>query len=133
MRTSKFIAPFALLFMFVLIWVVNASAEMNHWYWQVRWLDKPMHFWGGAWLASFGLWLFSFRNGIVRRDFLPILSTALLFAFDGGLFWELYEAITGLLTVGHMNIIFDTLGDLLFDILGGTTVAVLVWFRVKFK
>ena len=48
------------------------------------------------------------------------VGTALLV----GVGWEIYEALISFLTVGHINDIIDTGGDILFDILGGLVVAV---------
>jgi len=47
------------------------------------------------------------------------------------LLWEAYEAVVSFFTVGHMNAIKDTIGDLLFDIIGGTAVAILVWAQTN--
>ena len=52
-------------------------------------------------------------------------------ALGVGLAWELFEAGLGLATVGHINEIADTLGDLFFDTLGGTAVALFTWVRMK--
>ncbi|MCK9344754.1 MAG: hypothetical protein M0P64_01355 [Candidatus Pacebacteria bacterium] len=125
--------PTSLLFLLIVIAVVNGIAETYHWYWVYRWFDIPMHFSGGMWLAGMGLWWAYFRKGTAPQSFLATWATAILFAFSIGFLWEVYEAVISFATVGHMNDILDTLGDLLFDILGGTAVAVLVQFRAKLK
>lgn len=125
--------PIILLIFLVAIAVVNALAGINDWFWIYRWLDMPMHFAGGAWLALFGVWWQYSRRGVSESRFLHILGVCLIFALSIGLLWEAYEAVVSFLTVGHMNEIKDTLIDLLFDTMGGVTVAVLVWNRSKLK
>jgi len=125
--------PIILVIFLIAIAVVNALADVNHWYWTMKWFDTPMHIAGGAWLAGFGVWWQYFRRGVVASGFLQILGVCLVYALSIGLLWEAYEAVVSFLTVGHMNEIPDTLGDLLFDIIGGTTVAILVWNRAKLK
>jgi len=98
----------------------------------MRWFDMPMHFAGGAWLASFGVWWQYYRRGLVATGgVLQILGVCLVFALSIGLLWEAYEAVVSFFTVGHMNAIKDTIGDLLFDIIGGTAVAILVWSQTN--
>ncbi|HAS84966.1 MAG TPA: hypothetical protein DCS23_02775 [Candidatus Yonathbacteria bacterium] len=125
--------PIILVVFLVAIAVVNAFADVYHWYWTMRWFDMPMHFAGGAWLASFGVWWQYYRRGLVVERFLQILGACLVFALSVGLLWEAYEAVVSFFTVGHMNAIKDTIGDLLFDIMGGTAVAILVFTKEKLK
>ena len=125
--------PIILVVFLVAIAVVNGFADINHWYWTNKWLDMPMHFAGGAWLAGFGVWWQYFRKGVYEFSFFKILGVCLVYALSIGLLWEAYEAVVSFFTVGHMNSMQDTLGDLLFDILGSITVAVLVWGQSKFK
>lgn len=125
--------PIILVLFLIAIAVVNALADINHWYWTMKWFDTPMHLAGGAWLAGFGVWWQYYRRGVVLPGFSQILGVCLVFALSIGLLWEAYEAVVSFITVGHMNAIPDTLADLLFDIIGGTTVAILVWNRAKLK
>ena len=125
--------PVILVVFLIAIAVVNGFADVNHWYWTKRWLDMPMHFAGGAWLAGFGVWWQYFRRGINVPGFTQILAVCLIFALSIGLLWEAYEAVVSLLTVGHMNSMQDTISDLLFDIIGSITVAVLIWGQTKLK
>lgn len=124
--------PLILVVFLIAIAVVNGFADVNHWYWTMRWFDAPMHFAGGMWLAGFGVWWRYSRRGVSTPSFLMLLGVCLLFALGVGLLWEIYEAVVSSLTVGHINAMSDTLGDLLFDTIGGTTVAILVFTRAKF-
>jgi len=123
--------PPVLVFLIIAIAVVNGFAESYYWYWRMRWFDMPMHFAGGVWLAGTALWLWYRAENEVTIRFLKIFAICLGAAFGIGLAWELFEAGLGLMTVGHINDMADTLGDLLFDILGGTTVAIWFWQRAK--
>lgn len=131
--------PIFLVVLIVLIAVVNFLANKYFWYWTftfvfdhriVRWFDMPMHFLGGVWLAGMALWWYSSLK-LVIDDFLRILAIALLAAFGIGLIWEMYEGGVGLVTVGHINAMSDTLSDLSFDTLGGVVVALWTWFMRK--
>ncbi|MFA5996973.1 MAG: hypothetical protein WC791_00630 [Candidatus Paceibacterota bacterium] len=125
--------PISLTFLLIVIAIANALAETHSWYWIYRWFDMPMHFAGGVWLGGMAIWYFYFRKGLEPHTLLPILTVSIFVAFGIGLLWEVFEAVVSLFTVGYMNDILDTLGDLLFDILGGTTMAVLVWWWMKLK
>lgn len=123
--------PAFLVAFLVAIALVNGVATEGHWYYTMRWLDMPMHFAGGVWLAWFGIWWQYTRRGVVPASFSSVLGVCLAFAVSVGILWEAYEAIVSLLTVGHMNAMLDTLGDLFFDTLGGTIVAIAMWVKIK--
>lgn len=133
MPSSRIQIPVLLVVLLVVIAIVNGFAEVYHWYWTMRWFDMPMHFAGGVWLAGFGTWWQYSKQGVPVQRFLPLFAVCIIYALSIGLLWEAYEAVVSFFTVGHMNAMPDTLSDLLFDILGGTTVSVLVWVRTKLK
>lgn len=125
--------PVALALSLFAIAIINASASAYYLYWTLRWLDMPMHFAGGAWLAGFGVWWQFFQKEASAKSFFAVLWVCLIYAISIGLVWEVYEATISFFTVGHMNAMADTLSDLLFDILGGTTVAIFTWWRMSQK
>ncbi|MEK7148379.1 MAG: hypothetical protein AAB770_00510 [Patescibacteria group bacterium] len=133
MNSRQFHIPVTLVAFLVFIAIVNGLAYANYWYWTMRWFDMPMHFAGGAWLAAFGVWWQYSRLGVAPKDFISLLGVCFIFAFGVGLLWEAYEAVVSFLTVEHINAMSDTLSDILFDILGGTIVAVFTWWRFKHK
>lgn len=124
MSTSQLRIPPFLVLLIVIIAVANGLADKYFWYWQIRWFDIPMHFLGGVWLAGMAFWWYYFNKKTTNISFSSILATCLVAALGVGLVWEIYEAIVGLLTVGHINAMFDTTKDLFFDTLGGIVVAV---------
>lgn len=101
-----------------------------HWYWTYVWFDIPMHFLGGFWVGMVYFW-FNPKIEILNSWFykLPKYLTNLLFilAFTAfiGVFWEFFEFgldfFTGE-TMRFQGTSKDTIGDLFFDLLGGTTV-----------
>lgn len=128
MQTRPF--PVILVLLIIAIAIVNGLAQIYSWYWGMRWFDMPMHFAGGVWLAGVAVWWRYYRNVRVRASFLQILTTATIATIGIGLLWEVFEACVSLLTTGYINEIPDTLGDLLFDIIGGIVVSVSVWLRM---
>lgn len=133
MQSSRFQIPVVLVIFLIAIAIINGFADAYHWYWTHRWFDNPMHFAGGAWLASFGFWWQYRRRNVPLTGFVALLGVCLVFSLGVGLLWEGYEAMVGFLTVGHINAMSDTLSDLLFDILGSITVAGLIWGQSKLK
>ncbi|MCK5095952.1 MAG: hypothetical protein KAR24_01215 [Candidatus Pacebacteria bacterium] len=111
---------------FVTVFWINAFALKNFLYWELPWLDIPMHFLGGFWLGLSALWLY-YLSGFYKKIsdehrkkgyvWLLALTSALVL----GSVWEIYEF--------GMDIIadktdrydaLDTLSDLFFDAVGGT-------------
>jgi hypothetical protein len=118
----------------VAIAVVNAFAEHYYWYWLMRWFDMPMHFAGGIWLAGTVLWWRFFSGKFtVSPNAKTIFAWAVLGAIGVGLIWEVYEAAVSYFTVGHMNDILDTIGDLVLDTMGGAVAAGILWVRTHNK
>ena len=121
--------PQVLVILIVAIALVQILAESYHWYWLMRWFDIPMHFMGGAWVAGVALWwrFFSGRFPLAPIDAKAIFTWAMIGAIGIGVAWEAYEAGVSYLTVGHMNDMLDTGGDLIFDVLGGAVSAMILW------
>ncbi len=77
-----------------------------------------MHFLGGVMLATFAIGLFPHRN--------PWFFTG--FVFVGSLAWEVFEYSFGV--SGGRNFFFDTVLDLLMDILGAALIFLMVRFTL---
>jgi hypothetical protein len=96
-------------------------------YYAIAATDLVMHFAGGLWVGL-GAILFFFTAGVVClpwRDGRVVAVVALASVLAVGLGWEVYELMAGL-----TDPVFDradTLGDLIFDLLGG--VVALGYFR----
>ncbi len=94
--------------------------------WYVRgWhLDFLLHFLAGAWLAAFGAY-FLFVRGPVRAGNRAYAALLLLgFAGLTGILWEFHEYVFDAVNPDpsrHMQVsVFDTMGDLFFDLLGAS-------------
>lgn len=126
--------PRVLVVLIVAIAIVNAFAEHYYWYWRLREFDMPMHFAGGIWLAGTALWWRFFSGRFtVSMNTKAIFAWAIMGALGVGLVWEVYEAGVSYVTVGHINDMWDTMSDLIFDTLGGFTVASAVWIKQKYN
>lgn len=121
--------PIALVVILVLFATVNILANLNYWYWTMRWLDMPMHFTGGAWLAGTAVW-FRFYSGRLAgemRGLFHVLLWGVGVAVCVGVVWEIYEMVVSLAVGKDINAISDTLSDIFFDALGAFLVSVFMW------
>lgn len=126
------VSPKFILIFLIFILLIHILASVNGWYWTYRWLDIPMHFLGGFWLAGVFFWLNSKFNVIeiqsrnIGRNFwksgFPKLLLVLGFVALIGVLWEFFEFICDFLIL-HGQILqrgaADTIKDLFFDLVGG--------------
>lgn len=112
---------------------IDCIANYNSWYWTIRWLDMPMHFAGGVWVAGVTLWWKFFSGAQETPAVAPTITRLLIWGIGGaliiGLGWEIYESVVTLITQGHINDIQDTVSDLFFDMAGGMFVVFL--YKIK--
>lgn len=97
----------------------------NYFFWYYPWYDIPIHLLGGLTIGFWGAAL------AARRGFRPwqAFIFCLLIAIAAGSIWEIFEYVTGISReIGYW---FDTIKDLVDDILG-TTVAVIL-YRITYK
>jgi hypothetical protein len=117
-----------LLLVFLLIVGVNAFAYWKHLYFYVPWLDIPMHFVSGGWLAMVAISLIATHPRLsgLRADrvvaFWLAIGTVMLFS----VIWELFEFRLDPLIAFAPHDLEDTLSDLLFDLLGGISGSLVV-------
>ncbi|MCK4918243.1 MAG: hypothetical protein KAS02_00440 [Candidatus Pacebacteria bacterium] len=118
MQKKKF-----LIIITILIWLIflmDFIAQIYFLYWRFWWTDIWMHFIGGFWVALTGYYIFyfsrfkqKFEKIIQKYSFLVI---SLFFVLGVGILWELFELVFAFpLRHGYL---FDTILDLLMDILG---------------
>jgi|CXWL01.1.fsa_nt_gi hypothetical protein len=93
--------------------VVHAYATTHFSYWYYPWLDIPVHILGGASIAV----LIIAISGVYKSS--VFWGTLLLVALG----WELFEYIFAIST-GQPNYWFDTLHDILNDLIGAGIVYV---------
>lgn len=109
---------------------MHILATFNYWYWTYLWLDIPMHFLGGFWVAMAAVYLifnyqFPISKEVLSQNFLTFLIVILSLVALVGIFWEFYEFLNDFFfSSKNYTQIFqqgaaDTIGDLFFDFLGG--------------
>lgn len=124
--------------LFIVLFVVHASAMVNFWYWAFPWLDIPMHFLGGFWAAMIFVFLDSkFKLGILKKKFFLNLLLIVSFVALIGVLWEFFEFSYDYFS-NSMEIseiaqqgLTDTIGDLFFDLFGGIVFSFLVRASLK--
>jgi len=103
-----------------LVGVLNYIANLYHLYWSVGEFDSLVHFLGGATLSAFFLWLY-FYSGLFNPTERK-LKNFLLVSILGGMFvavsWEIYELFLGEAVMNKAEYPFDTMLDIIMDMLG---------------
>ena len=127
------------IFVFAAIFIAHFWATAASWYWNFPWFDIPMHFFGGFWVVAVFAYLnlrFSLKI-FEGKNLLTSLILAVSFAALIGVFWEFFEFLLDFFK-NSMDIskmaqmgIADTMGDLFFDLVGGT--AFILLFQKFFK
>jgi hypothetical protein len=111
--------------LFVSIWVLvllHMFAQYHYLYWQFRWLDMPMHFFGGVWVGFAVLWLWHY-SGLIdasKSSRGMTYSVALVGGVLFGVVWEVCDYLVWTVGAGVLpaQYYLDTVGDLLMDIIG---------------
>ena len=116
-KQSLFKETFILL---ALVGVLNYIANLYHLYWSTNEFDSLVHFLGGATLSAFFLWLYFYSdlfNPAERK-----LKNFLLVSIFGAMFvavsWEIYELFLGEAVINKAEYPFDTMLDIIMDLLG---------------
>jgi len=100
----------------MLLMSVHVIALRLFLYWQIWWLDIPMHILGGV-VISVGIFaLHDMRLWIKKRhlSYIPVLLLVCVAALS----WEVYELCVG--TAIEENYLMDTITDLAMGLVGGT-------------
>jgi len=118
---------------------VHLLASFKHWYWVYSWIDIPMHFVGGLWVALLFFWLMHKVEPQYPADvsLWIVVLTAIGFVMTVGVFWEFFEfsydtliAKKGLAELSQQGSA-DTVGDLAMDLLGGS--AFLAYYSISIR
>jgi len=117
---------------------VHTIASFNDLYRSMAWVDIPAHFLSGVFSAAFFYWFFQYRPSYfdTSRNFGITLVLVLGWVTLIGVGWEFFEYLYDLSIVKYgleLKVLqfglVDTLGDLLFDMLGGAFLAIFVKLR----
>ena len=121
MVSQKFI-----LGLLILILAVHILANIYSWYWTYTWLDMPMHFLAGLWLAAVFFHYIKPKLEIANHQFLVSLILALGFVALIGVLYEFFEffydifiASRGYTAISQQGVA-DTMKDLFFDLIGAS-------------
>ncbi len=122
----------SILILLVIIVALQLIASLNSWYYRFTWFDMPMHFLGGFWSALIFIYLNSRFNNADSQKLWFFVVLTLSFVSLVGVLWELSEYLWNAITLNAnqyfidlaqaglaQNGLRDTLGDLLFDLIGG--------------
>jgi hypothetical protein len=115
----------------VVVGVLNYIATVKHLYWSTSEFDSVVHFFGGAFVASFFVWFYFFSGFFVpkSRNFVDFLKIA----FWGSLFiavsWEIYELVMGEAEIQQAEYPYDTTLDFIMDLLGILAVVFYAYIR----
>src|SRR3989344_6095465 len=122
----KTCSPCYLALVLFLILAVHVWAEITSAYFTYLWIDIPMHFVGGAWVAAFGYY-FIYRSKWAGRNKVSIPAWVAVIGLIGftsivGIFWEFFEFAFDYFVASRVSGIAmaqlgieDTMADLFFD------------------
>ncbi len=106
----------------IFIFILHFAALLNNLYWLISWIDIPMHFLGGLWVAMF----FGYLNQKFFRlpSFWMAALITLSFVALIGVAWEFFEfSLDKIFTHAKLGTfqgdLTDTMGDLFFGLFGG--------------
>lgn len=114
----------SLLFILVIFSISQFIFVPTYLYYEIWWLDIPMHILGGMAFALLFVFTLNFKNR--KATFLEII----LFVMVVGIVWEIYEYAIHIYLGKDWNGILDTIKDLFDDFLGASFV---YFFKLKTK
>src|SRR3989344_6951174 len=96
------------------MFVVNLASNKFYLYYSLWYFDIFMHFFGGAWVGLFFVYVFGRQN-----QALPSAPRILLYVLVVGLLWEFFELFSHNYIGRDSFDILDTFSDVIFDLAGG--------------
>ena len=103
------------LYLVILYCLSHFIFDPTYLYYEIWWLDIPMHILGGAGVASLAIAVLNYKN--VKINYKKIFISILVVA----IFWELYEYTCDFYSVGYWKgNILDTLSDIANGIIGAS-------------
>ena len=117
----------ALAALILFIWLVNIFANEVHLYFLLWWFDIPMHMVGGFWVALTSMVIYYHLGWIHRHDRSAsfVVAAMLGATLVVGILWEVFEFSVEHLVKLNDNGVFDTLKDLLDDMIGAVIASVI--------
>lgn len=112
----------SLLFILSLFLISQFIFTPTHLYYEIWWLDIPMHILGGAGVAMLAVSVLKYFNKEIS------FSRIILFVMIVGVVWEIYEYSMHYFLGYDWNGMLDTIKDLVDDFLGASLV---YFFSIK--
>ncbi|MFA6257261.1 MAG: hypothetical protein WCT29_02195 [Candidatus Paceibacterota bacterium] len=107
------------------IFFINFSANTFYWYSSIGYFDTIVHYFGGAWVGFFTLYLSSEELPSARLVIKVLISVLLV-----GVCWEAYELIIDKVVSGNFLNPLDTVSDLFFDFAGGASALLYYIYKI---
>ena len=109
-------------FLFLLILgiaIFHNVATAHYIYWNFRWSDMVVHFFGGLWIALTSFWVCRFwiQGGNREYTLMEIVFVTVGVAFLVGVLWEVFEFSMDIVSYSSLYVA-DTISDILMDVLG---------------
>lgn len=102
----------SLLYLLTIFCVSHFIFEPTHLYYEIKWLDIPMHIMGGFGVASLVSSIYSYKGKSVSFWTLFFTYTAVAIT------WEVYEYIRAVMTYSETSGIVDTIKDYIDGLIG---------------
>ena len=115
----------------VIVGALNYIAIIYHLYWSANEFDSLVHFFGGAALSAFFLWLYFF-SGLFdppKRNLTKFLLVSVLGTIIIAVSWETYELLLGEAMINKAEYPFDTTLDLIMALLGALAACFYAYLR----
>lgn len=107
---------YSLSYLLILFSISQFVFTPMHLFYEIWWLDIPMHILGGALVALLALSIFKYQNKEI--SFVKIA----IFVIVVGILWEIYEYSMYYFFNYDWNGVFDTAKDLFDDLIGASLV-----------
>ncbi len=120
--------------MFILLVIagtLHLVATIFHFYWSTYELDSVVHFFGGAALSAFFLWLYFFSDlfNPQKRNLAKFLIVSTLGAMFVAVSWEIFELLLGEAMIQKIDYSYDTMMDLIMDFLGAVALCFYTYIK----
>jgi len=111
--------------------VLDRVATIYHLYWSINEFDSIVHFFGGGALSSFFLWLYFFSGFFnpPKRNLIKFLLVSVFGAVFIAVSWEIYELLLGEAIMQKAEYPYDTMMDLIMDLLGALAVCFYAYLK----
>ena len=102
----------SLLFLLILFSVSHYIFEPTNLYYELWWLDIPMHILGGFGVASLTKAILSYQG--IKVSYINLFLTYIFIATA----WEIYEYVRGMMVYDDISKYLDTVKDLFYGFFG---------------